>query len=292
MKREWMSAVLLSTSLVVGCGGREAENTENSQANEGTSVAVAPEPGAQSNLQPPATPPPAVPSEQDTVAPRPGNSAARSTAAARGESRTAPAPASRNDVAPRPADRVEAAPSRAAEAPVPVVRTVTIPAGTALPLELTSAVSTETARVETPVSARLRRDVEINGVTVFPAGAVVNGEVIDVDRPGRVQGRARLGLRFTSVTVDGRREDIRTNPVTFQGEATKGEDATKIGAGAGIGAVIGGIVGGGDGAAKGAAIGGAAGTGAVLATRGRDVELQPGTDITATLASATNVNVR
>jgi hypothetical protein len=172
------------------------------------------------------------------------------------------------------------------------VRTVTLPAGTALPLELLTAVSTETASVEMPVSARLRRAVTVDGVTVLPAGATVNGEVSDVERPGRVQGRARLGLRFTSVTIDGRREDIRSNPVTFQGEQTKGEDATKIGAGAGIGAIVGGIIGGGDGAAKGAAIGGAAGTGAVLATRGRDVNLQSGADIDATLASPVEVQVR
>jgi hypothetical protein len=172
------------------------------------------------------------------------------------------------------------------------VRTVTIPAGTELPLELTTAVSTETASVEMPVSARLRRAVSVDGVTVLPAGATVNGEVIEVDRPGRVQGRARLGLRFTSVTVGGRREDLRSNPVMFEGEQTKREDATKIGAGAGIGAIIGGIVGGGDGAAKGAAIGGAAGTGAVLATRGRDVSLQSGADINATLATPVDITVR
>jgi hypothetical protein len=168
---------------------------------------------------------------------------------------------------------------------------VTLPAGTALPLELTTAVSTETATVEMPVSARLRRAVTVDGATVLPAGAIVTGEVIDVDRPGRVQGRARLGLRFTSVTVGGVREDLRTNPVMFEGDATKGEDATKVGAGAGIGAIVGGIIGGGDGAAKGAAIGGAAGTGAVLATRGRDVQLPAGSDIDATLASAVDLEV-
>src|SRR6185436_12500123 len=96
---------------------------------------------------------------------------------------------------------------------------------------------------------------------------------------------------FTEAQIDGAREDLRTNPMTFQAEATRGEDATKIGAGAGIGAVIGGIVGGGKGAAKGAAIGGAAGTGAVLATRGKEVELAAGTDLPATLASAATVRV-
>ena len=39
------------------------------------------------------------------------------------------------------------------------------------------------------------------------------------------------------------------------------------------------------------AIGGAAGTGAVLATRGREVELGNGADITATLASPITVRV-
>jgi len=173
-----------------------------------------------------------------------------------------------------------------------VVRYVTIPAGTALPLELTTAVSSETAQVETPVSARLRRAVSIDGETVLPAGAVVNGEVSEVDRAGRVQGRSRLSLRFTSVVIDGRRESLRTNPVSFEGEATKKQDATKIGAGAGIGAAIGGILGGGSGAAKGAVIGGAAGTGTVLATRGKEVELASGAELNATLASPVEVEVR
>lgn len=85
--------------------------------------------------------------------------------------------------------------------------------------------------------------------------------------------------------MDGGPEDLRTNPITFEGEATKGEDATKIGASAVGGAIVGGILGGGEGAAKGAAIGGAAGTGVVLATRGREVTLAAGTDLAATLAT-------
>ena len=61
---------------------------------------------------------------------------------------------------------------------------------------------------------------------------------------------------------------------------------------AAIGAAIGAIAGGGSGAAKGAAIGGAAGTGAVLATRGKEVELAAGADITATTANAVTVETR
>jgi hypothetical protein len=141
------------------------------------------------------------------------------------------------------------------------------------------------------VRARTRSAVTIDGYTAIPAGATLIGEVSEVERAGRVQGRSRLVIRFNEMQVNGATERLRTNPVIFQGEATKGEDATKIGVGAGIGAAIGGILGGGDGAAKGAAIGGAAGTGTVLATRGKEVELASGTDIDATLATPLDVRV-
>jgi hypothetical protein len=186
-------------------------------------------------------------------------------------------------------DRVNDAPRREA---APVLHEVTVPAGTTLPLELMTALSSETASVETPVRARVRSPIEINGRTAIPAGTVLTGSVTDVERAGRVQGRSRLAIRFDEATINGVREDLRTNPVTFEGEATKKDDATKIGAGAGIGAAIGAIVGGGKGAAKGAAIGGAAGTGAVLATRGKEVQLAEGADITATTASAISVTAR
>jgi hypothetical protein len=131
----------------------------------------------------------------------------------------------------------------------------------------------------------------VDGDTVLPAGVVLSGNVVDVARAGRVQGRSRLVFRFTEVELNGAREELRTNPVTFEGEATKGEDATKIGAGAVGGAIIGGILGGGSGAAKGAAIGGAAGAGTVLATRGRDVELAEGAELNTSLSSPYSVRV-
>jgi hypothetical protein len=145
--------------------------------------------------------------------------------------------------------------------------------------------------VEAPVTARLRRAVVVDGVTVFPAGATFHGNVTEVERAGRVRGRAHLAFRFTEVSIGGQRDPVRTNGLSFEGEATKSEDATKVGAGAGIGAVIGGIVGGAGGAAKGAAIGGAAGAGTVLATRGREVELAAGSEVTATLASPFEISV-
>jgi hypothetical protein len=173
----------------------------------------------------------------------------------------------------------------------PRFRDVSAPAGTELRLELTTALSTETAQIESPVSARLRGPVVVDGVTVFPADAVFHGHVTEVERPGRVRGRAHLAFRFTEVEIGGQRDLLRTHSVSVAGEATKSEDAVKVGAGTGIGAAIGAIVGGGSGAAKGAAIGGAAGVGTVLATRGRDVVLPVGSDVNATLASPYEMRV-
>jgi hypothetical protein len=160
-----------------------------------------------------------------------------------------------------------------------------------LALELTTPLSTETAQVEMPVAARLRRPVVVDGLTVLPAGTIFHGSVIDTERAGRVRGRSYLAFRFTQVETDGQRDSARTNTISFEGEATKSEDATKVGVGAGVGAAIGGLLGGGKGAVKGAAIGGAAGAGTVLATRGRDVVLPAGSEVNTTLSSPFEIRV-
>lgn len=180
----------------------------------------------------------------------------------------------------------------AAAVGIPQYRDVTLPAGTTLRLELQSAIASDTSSVEDTVRASLRQPVSIDGNTVLPTGTEVVGNVTSVERSGRVKGRARIAYRFNSIDYSGERYDIRTNTLSHQAEATKGEDATKIGIGAGAGAAIGALLGGGDGAAKGAAIGGGAGTGVVLATRGKEVRLGPGADVTARLTAPVTVRVK
>lgn len=274
MKLQWISAAILSAAVATGCGDKGQQNDQNSDQ-----TALAPA-GDTSGVDRQAVSP-----DTDNSAAQPDSSGTRATAGTR-VNPSRPAATPRNDAAPRAEARRDVAP------PARVVREVTVPIGTSLPLELMTALSSETAQVEAPVQARLRRAVEIGGHTAIPEGTVLSGSVTDVARAGRVQGRSRLALRFDSATVNGVREHLSTEPITFEGEATKKEDATKIGVGAGIGAAIGAIAGGGGGAAKGAAIGGAAGTGAVLATRGKEVELAAGTDLTATTANAVTVEAR
>jgi hypothetical protein len=176
----------------------------------------------------------------------------------------------------------------------PAYREVTIPAGTVLPVELRTTVSSENSEVEDAVRGTLRRGVTIDGVEVLPAGTTLAGHVTLAERSARVKGRARAGFRFTALDPPGdpERIAIRTNAVTAQAEATKKQDAAKIGGGAVGGAIVGGLLGGGDGAAKGAAIGGAAGTGVVLATRGKEVRFAAGTPVSVTLAAPVTVRVR
>jgi hypothetical protein len=194
----------------------------------------------------------------------------------------------------RPAQAKPAPARRAAAkaAPLPRYRDVIIPAGTSLVLSLTSAVASDTSNVEDAVSAELSEAVMVAGRQAVPAGATVAGSVTEADNSGRVKGRAQVAFRFNTLTTGGDRYDMQTAAVSRMAPATKGEDATKIGIGAGAGALIGGLLGGKDGAAKGAVVGGGAGTGVVLATKGKEIRLAPGADVTTTLTAPLTIRIR
>jgi hypothetical protein len=179
----------------------------------------------------------------------------------------------------------------ATTAPVPRYREVTIPSGTTLRLSLTSAVASDTSKVEDAVSAELIQAVSVDGRDVLPAGSTVSGQVTSAEGSGRVKGRAEVAFRFNALTASGEKYDMQTAAISRVASATKGEDATKIGIGAGAGAAIGGLLGGKSGAAKGAAVGGGAGTGVVLATKGQELRLAPGDDVTTTLTAPLTVRI-
>lgn len=199
----------------------------------------------------------------------------------------APAVTPAANLAPLPADD-ESKSSKATD-----YREITLPAGTVLPVELTTRVGSEVSHVEDTVRGTLRRAVVVQGVQAFPAGTAVIGHVTSADRSAKVKGRARVAFRFTTIDPpgDAQRLTMRTDTVSRLAPATKKTDAAKIGGGAAGGAIIGGILGGGDGAAKGAAIGGAAGTGVVLSTRGKEVTLPAGTPVSVRLSAPLTVRV-
>ena len=61
--------------------------------------------------------------------------------------------------------------------------------------------------------------------------AVVSGSVTEVDRRrGRSKGKARLAVRFHTVTLaDGTQLSIRTDAVVREGESPARETAAKVG---------------------------------------------------------------
>lgn len=212
-----------------------------------------------------------------------------------GSTGSAPANSPTESALERPKDdtsvRTATEPAAAAE---PVYRDVTIPAGTVLSLDLNSAVGSDTSSVEDPVRATLRRAITIDGLQALPAGAAVTGHVTEAARSARVKGRGRVAFRFNQIDLpgEGGRMAISTGTVTRVAPATKKQDAAKIGAGAAGGAIVGGLMGGGDGAAKGAAIGGGAGTAVVLSTRGKDVRLGEGANLSVKLTAPLTVRLR
>jgi hypothetical protein len=181
------------------------------------------------------------------------------------------------------ATAAQAAPTPAPEPPKPQFREVTLPAGTELSATLETSVSSDQSRAEDTVRARLVRAVERDGLTVVPEGASLSGVVLEAHESGRVKGRASVAFRFTRLIARNESHTIATRRIVRQADATKGDDAKKVGVGAGAGAVIGAIAGGGKGAAIGGAIGAGAGTGAVLATRGKEVRLGPGARVRVVL---------
>jgi len=167
---------------------------------------------------------------------------------------------------------------------------VTIPQGTPIKIRTDSALSTKTATSGETFTATLTAPLVVDGKEVAPAGARVQGKVVNSDEGGRVKGVASISVRLTSIHVGNRDVAITTGTIGRQARTTKKKDAVKVGIGAGIGAAIGAIAGGGQGAAIGAGAGGAAGTGVVLATHGEPAVIPAESPLTFKLTTPVTVD--
>jgi len=152
--------------------------------------------------------------------------------------------------------RPEPARTEPAPPPAPELLELEIPVSSVIGLQIETPVSSERARVEDKVEARVMRDVSVDGRTAIPSGTRAIGAVTLVERGGKLKERARLGVRFhTLVLADGTQLPIRTDAIMREGESQGGDSARKIGGAAVGGAILGALIGG----KKGAAIGGATG---------------------------------
>ncbi len=78
-----------------------------------------------------------------------------------------------------------------------------IPAGTRIGVRLETGVSSRGSRIEQPVNATVIAPLRIGGAQVIPSGSQVRGDVVTAQPSGKVKGRARLAIRFRTLSVGG-----------------------------------------------------------------------------------------
>ena len=176
--------------------------------------------------------------------------------------------------------------------PKPRIVEVVVPASSVVGLHVATSVTSETARVEDRVEARVTRDVMADGRVAIPEGTRVIGDVTLVERGGKMKDKARLGVRFhTLVLADGSHVPFRTDAIYREGSSPGNESARKIGGAAIGGAILGAIIGGAKGAAIGGATGAAGGSAVVMAGDRNAATLPAGTVVTVRLSSPVAVDV-
>ena len=177
-------------------------------------------------------------------------------------------------------------------APEPEFEEVVIPASAVVGLQVETPLSTEHARLEDRVRARVTRDVSADDRVAIPAGSRVIGSVTMVERGGKMKERARLGVRFhTLVLADGTEVPLSTEAIYREGDSPSAESARKIGGAAVGGAILGAIMGGKKGAVLGGATGAAGGTAAVMHGDRNAATLPAGTVVTVRLTAPVSIEV-
>ena len=163
-----------------------------------------------------------------------------------------------------------------------------IPRDTIMRVELVNGISTDASQKGDRFQARVLEPKNYEG-------AILDGHLEQVKRPGKARGTAQLQLSFDQIKLpDGRTAKLSAQVIEVipnggsegvgkvdpeggvQGRSSTKGDVQKVGAATGIGAVIGAIAGGGVGAAIGASIGAGVGTAGVLTERGKDIRLNQG----------------
>jgi len=186
-------------------------------------------------------------------------------------------------------------PATTAPAAVPAVETLTIPAGTKVPVALKHAISTKGTRTGDAVYAETTFPVVANNRVLIPAGTYVQGRISEIQRGGRVKGRAQVLMHFTSliypsgytVILPGAVENapgldktgVKDQEGTLQKDSQTGSKVGTVATTAGTGAVVGGLSQGGKGALIGAGVGGAVGTAIAMLTQRDDVKMDAGTTL-------------
>jgi hypothetical protein len=172
-----------------------------------------------------------------------------------------------------------------------------VPAGTALMARLETTLATFSNKVGDPFQARLSQPVVVNGTTVIPAGATVEGRVTKVSEPRRISGKPTIGILAEAVilpngqryfldatlvdTNAGKGTDVNSEG-QFKGTTRDRRDNLETAGGTAGGMLVGGLVGGPAGILIGGAIGAGSTTAHWLSKHG-SATLPAGTELTLEL---------
>ncbi len=185
-----------------------------------------------------------------------------------------------------------------------------LPTGTAVKMKLETTLATFSSKAGDPFSARVTEPVVVDGKTVIPIGATVEGRVTKANEPRRIAGKPTIAIspenlvlpngdRFmlnASLVDTNARHGTDVNPEgQFKGSGHDGKDLTEVGMGTGGGMLIGGLAGGG----KGFLIGGAVGAtvtvthwlakhGSAMLPAGTELVMELGRPMTMTMTSASS----
>jgi hypothetical protein len=170
---------------------------------------------------------------------------------------------------------------------------LSLPAGTAVKMKLQTTLATFTTKQGYLFAARVTEPVVMNGKTVIPIGATIEGRVTKISEPRRIAGKPTIGISPQTVVLpNGDRFSLNATLVDtslrdgtdvneegqFKGAGHDGSDLKEIGVGTGGGMAIGGLTAGG----KGVLIGGAIGATATIAHwlgKHRSAVLPAGTEL-------------
>ncbi len=174
----------------------------------------------------------------------------------------------------------------------PSQETLVMPVGTRFLATLGTRLSTDSNNNGDPFVATTVEPIVVDGRTVVPAGARIDGMLRDVQASGRIKDRARMTLVFQEIVdTDGKTHTMSALPLTIKAASETHNDVIKIAGGTAAGAILGAISGKKNGTVIGAAAGAGAGTILVLATKGDDVELNQGLKLYVEMTGPTSFMV-